>query len=128
MNAPIKLKTKDLKSTRLQLLESQGFVCAICSLPCTEDQAVLDHNHAIGHVRAVLHRGCNAAEGKVINTLRRYGIKDTDTFLLGLLQYHKDHADNQTGLVHPAFKTPEEKLQARKVRAKKARLKAKLQK
>ena len=125
MDAPTKLKSTGIKKTRLQLLEQQDYKCAICGLECTIEQAVLDHNHREGYIRAVLHRGCNAIEGKLINALRRYGVKDEEGFLTGLIQYHRVHATNQTGLIHPAHFTPEEKVERRKVKAKRARLKAK---
>lgn len=126
MTNPIrKLKSKDVKSMRQAMLESQEFTCAICKLPCDEEQAVLDHDHKGGHVRAVLHRGCNAAEGKIMNTLRRYGIKDPHKFLRELMQYHELHATNQTGLIHPTHRTEEEKKELAKKRAKRKRTLAK---
>lgn len=120
-----KLKSKYVKETRLKLLESQGFTCAICKLPCTEEQAVLDHNHEHGYIRAVLHRGCNAFEGKILSMGKRMGIKDVPNFLIGMMEYHKTHATDQTGLIHPTHLTSEEKIEKRKAKAKKARIKAK---
>ena len=120
-NACTKLKAKDVSCTRLTLLEQQGYRCAICGVECTVEQAVLDHDHKKGHVRAVLHRGCNAVEGKIVNALRRYAIKDARAFLEGLVKYHEIHAENQTGLIHPVHKTPEEKLASAKAKAKKKR-------
>jgi hypothetical protein len=121
MTDPVKLKAKDVKSTRLALLEAQGWKCAICQLPCDEEKAVLDHCHKGGHVRAVLHRSCNAVEGKIINSLRRFGIKDADSFLRNLVEYHLFHSENRTGLIHPIHKTEEEKRELAKKRAKKKR-------
>ena len=118
---PVKLKGKDIKPTRTRLLEQQSFKCALCMLDCSEDQAVLDHNHQGGHVRAVLHRGCNATEGKIMNSMRRYGIKDPLQFLESMIKYQQHHAMNQTGLIHPTFKTPEEKIAATKKRVKRKR-------
>jgi hypothetical protein len=126
MNEPKKLKAKDVKTVRKALLEKQGFFCAICKLPCTEEQAVLDHDHTHGHVRAVLHRGCNAAEGKVMNTLRRYGIKAPEEFLRGLLAYHDLHSTNQSGYIHPAHRTEDEKKELAKKRARRRRTAIKL--
>jgi len=125
MTDPIKLKTTQVKKIRLELLEAQEFKCGICGHPCTEDQAVLDHDHKAGHVRAVLHRTCNAVEGKVVNAMRRYGITDPYAFLTGLVQYHQTHASNQTGLIHPAHFTAEEKIERRKAKAKREREKQK---
>lgn len=121
----MKLKSSLVKSTRLQLLEAQGYTCAICKLPCTEDQAVLDHNHEHGYVRAVLHRGCNAFEGKILSMAKRMGVKDVNNFLVGMMEYHQKHAVDQTGLIHPTHFTPEEKAERRKAKAKRARAKAK---
>lgn len=134
-NSPEKLKTKNLKDTRLALLKSQDFKCAICGLACSEDQAVMDHYHGQdiipgdgqgGYVRGVLHRGCNAVEGKIVNALKRYGIKDVKSYLSGLLAYHELHSTNVSGLIHPLHKTAEEKKELAKKRAqkKKAILKA----
>lgn len=125
MTNPLKLKGKDVKPTRQAMLESQGFTCAICKLPVEEDQAVLDHCHKGGHVRAVLHRSCNAAEGKIINAMKRYGIKNPTDFLRNLVEYHEYHAENRTGLIHPTHKTEEEKKELAKKRAKRKKLQKK---
>jgi hypothetical protein len=119
--SPQKLKGKDVKSVRLQLLEKQGFRCSLCEADCTEDQAVLDHDHGGGHIRSVLHRACNAAEGKIMNSMRRFGIKNPLVFLQNMIEYQRTHSTNQTGLIHPTFRTPEEKALRIKVRAKKKR-------
>ncbi len=100
------------------MLESQGFTCAICHLPCDEEKAVLDHCHKGGHIRAVLHRGCNAVEGKIVNAMKRYGVKNPIDFLRNLAEYHVYHAENRTGLIHPTHKTEEEKKELAKKRAK----------
>lgn len=124
-SSPQKLKSKDVSNIRLKLLEAQGFRCAICNQEILEDQAVLDHNHKDGHVRAVLHRTCNAVEGKIVNAMRRYGIKNPREYLEGLVKYHDFHETNQTGLIHPTHRTPEEKAARVKARAKKKREAAK---
>lgn len=127
----VKLKGKDVKSTRVSLLEKQGYRCSLCERECTEEQAVLDHDHKGGHIRSVLHRACNAAEGKIMNSMRRFGIPNPIQFLENMIEYQRTHATNQTGLIHPLHKTPEEKVEAVKARAKKKRVaikKAKLPK
>lgn len=115
---PTKLKSKDIKPTRDRLLQQQGYLCALCKLPCSDDQAVLDHDHTGGHVRSVLHRSCNAVEGKLIGAMRRFGIKNPDDFLLEVVNYHTKHSTNITGLIHPAHKTQEEKKELAKKRRK----------
>lgn len=121
MISSTKLKGKEVAGTRKMLLEQQGFKCTLCEQDCSEEQAVLDHDHGAGHIRSVLHRGCNAAEGKIMNSMRRYGIKNPLTFLANMLKYQETHATNQTGLIHPLHKTPEEKIAAIKARAKRKR-------
>jgi len=118
-----KLKRTEIKEVRDRLLLEQNGLCCICGEVCTPEQAVLDHDHASdrGYVRAVLHRTCNAVEGKIVNACKRYGIKDVHTFLTGLIQYHVFHAENRTGLIHPVHKTPEQKKERTKKRAKKKR-------
>jgi hypothetical protein len=121
---PTKLKSTGVKELRLKLLEEQGFICGICGNPCSEEEAVLDHTHVHGYIRAVLHRTCNAVEGKVVNAMRRFGVKDPYAFLTGLVKYHEKHATDQTGIIHPSHFTPEEKIERAKARAKRKRLKA----
>lgn len=119
---PIKLKAKDIKPTRLSLLEKQNFKCTLCMKQCDDEQAVLDHCHTGGHIRSTLHRSCNAAEGKIMNSMRRFGIKNPLEFLENMIEYQKTHKTNQTNLIHPTHKTPEEKIAATKARAKKKRI------
>lgn len=122
-----KLKTTEVASTRAALLEQQGGKCALCGLTCTDSEAVLDHDHATGLIRAVLHRGCNAMLGKVENNHKRYGIKHLGAFLNGANRYMQFHAFDRTGLLHPTHKTPEEKRLARNAKARKTRATKKAQ-
>lgn len=109
------------------MLESQGFTCAICHLPCDEEKAVLDHCHKGGHIRAVLHRSCNSLLGKLENNAPRYGMTKEQliAFVNGAAEYLSTHQENQTGLIHPTFFTAEEKVERRKARAKNQREKQK---
>lgn len=127
MTDPVKLKSKDVKPTRLALLEAQGWKCAVCQLPCDEEKAVLDHCHKGGHVRAVLHRSCNSLLGKCENNAPRYGmpLEQLIAFLQGAGQYIDLHRENNTGLIHPTHFTAEEKIERRKAKAKREREKQK---
>jgi hypothetical protein len=82
---------------------------------------VLDHDHATGAVRAVLHRTCNTLLGKVENAYRRFGVKDLSAFAQGLVPYMQHHAVNRTGLLHPSHRTDDEKRARRNAMARKAR-------
>lgn len=121
-----KLKASEVAAYRNLKLQDQGGRCAMCSYPCSTEQAVLDHDHETGAVRGVAHRGCNAVEGKIVNSYRRYGVPCLPAFLNGLARYHQKHLTNITGLLHPTHKTDDEKRLARNEKARKARaLKAK---
>lgn len=122
-----KLKSKEVKTTRAVLLAQQHGLCAICGLPVAVEDAVLDHCHKGGHVRAVLHRGCNALLGRIENNAPRHGIKIEQLikFLHGAAEYIDFHQENRTSFIHPTHFTPEEKIERRKAKAKKTREAAK---
>lgn len=45
-----------------KMFEEQGGICAICSLPPTEDKRLaVDHSHSTGKVRGLLCSSCNSA-------------------------------------------------------------------
>lgn len=116
-----KLKTTEVTATRESLLEKQGKKCEVCQLPCTTSEAVLDHEHTTGSIRATLHRSCNALLGKIENNFKRYGVKNLAAFLHGVPAYLQRHETDQHGLLHPTHKTPDEKRVARNAKARKAR-------
>lgn len=122
---PRKLKAREVAEVRTQLRASQGNRCAICSLPfkaLAPMDAVLDHDHATGAVRAVLHRGCNSLLGKLENGAGRYGVSDhLVQFCHGLGPYIRKHEVDNTGLIYPTHKTADEKRLLRNSRARKAR-------
>lgn len=97
------LKTSEIKEVKAQILESQGFRCAICGKPLTLEESVLDHQHKMrksdengpdgnGLVRGALCQGCNLAEGKITNALFRFlqirTTKDRILFLQKLIEYY----------------------------------------
>lgn len=116
-----KLKTTEVAAYRAIKLAEQDGKCALCKLPCSYPQAVLDHDHSTGAVRGVLHRGCNALLGKVENNHRRYGVVSLAAFCAGVAGYIMKHITNITGTLHPTFKTDEEKRLARNAKARKTR-------
>lgn len=118
----MKLKHKDIKATREAMHAAQGHRCAVCGLDCTSEEAVLDHSHAHGGIRGVLHRGCNSLLGKLENNAPRYGVtqEQLNGFLMGAAQYLADNKELKHAL-HPTFKTAEEKQEARRARAKRRR-------
>lgn len=121
-----KLKQREIKGVRDDILQDQGHRCAICTTELTNDAAVLDHDHTTGAIRGVLCRNCNGIEGKVHNLARRAKRRWTAAWwLVRLLKYWETHEVAQTGLMHPLHKTAEDKrLRANKL-ARERRAKAK---
>jgi len=114
-----------LKPVRLKLKKTQQGKCPLCGLPLGDD-IVLDHDHASGDVRAVLHRWCNAVLGKVENWSQRTGRGVAPlTFLANTLSYLQYHAAHPSGLKYPTYRTDDEKRERRNARARAARRKAK---
>lgn len=105
----MRIKTTEVTGVRLQLLAKQEYRCALCKLPCGQDNAVLDHDHGTGAIRATLHRSCNALLGKVENNFKRYGVQNLAAFCQGLAPYLQAHMTNVTGLLHPTYRTEDEK-------------------
>ena len=96
------LKTRELKPYRLQLLEEQNYICPLCELELLPEDAALDHCHVTGHVRQVLHRSCNSAEGKILHWAgQRSKGDDPVEFVGNLLGYwQEDYTDNPNHPTH----------------------------
>lgn len=115
------------------LKEVQGGVCPLCRKvidTSIKGEGVIDHDHDTGEIRGVLHRSCNAAEGKIANAAARWGAKsskyeDITPFLERVVLYLKAEG---TGFMYAMHKTPDEKKDARnaKLREQRAAVKAKL--
>lgn len=116
-----RLKTTQVASVRNSMLAQQGGRCALCQLPCSATEAVLDHDHSTGAVRSTLHRGCNALLGKIENNYKRYGVRSVAAFCQGVAGYLQRHVTNQTGMLHPSHRTDDEKRLARNAAARKKR-------
>lgn len=116
-----RLKTTQVATVREELRKAQQGTCALCRMPCGPDEAVLDHDHSTGAIRATLHRGCNALLGKIENNHKRYGVRHLGAFCSGVAGYLQAHITNRTGLFHPSHKSEEEKRLARNAKARKAR-------
>ena len=96
------IRTKDIAQVRADLLTQQGGLCALCGEVIEPGKAVLDHDHRSGQIRGVLHRGCNALEGQIVNALPRNLI--TPARLAEIFsrwaQYHQDLKP----MLHPRHK------------------------
>lgn len=114
-----RLKTTEVKKFREDLLQKQNNLCKLCNREVDPKDAVLDHNHATGEVRGVLHRGCNAFEGKITNNLLRNKI--TQGMLVNIFLRYFDYVVSGVGVLHHTHRTPEEKKALQAKRRKNAR-------
>lgn len=117
---------------------AQGGLCGICSTPINftvqgrQSDYCVDHDHETGEIRGVLHRSCNAAEGKVANAAGCWGAKSMSfaarvAWLKQLIQYLEKPG---TGVMYPGHKSADEqeqiKKQKRRVASAASRARAKL--
>jgi hypothetical protein len=121
----MRLKTTEVKPYREEHLRDQDYCCALCG-ELIFDDAVLDHDHRSGYIRGVLHRGCNALLGKIENSMAMNRI--TPARLTAILTNYNTYVSQHHAVLHPSYKTAEERKQRAKVRAQRRRAKLKLEK
>lgn len=117
----MKAKPKDIKPLREQFLIEQHGLCALCHEPVMPEDAVLDHCHKTGYIRSVLHRGCNAFIGHIENNQARNKI--TANRLSQILANFQSYVQSHKSILHPTHRTPEEKKERAKKRARARRAK-----
>lgn len=138
-NKPLtRLARSQVKSITMALLQRQNWKCPLCDSKINvavqghKSDYCLDHNHETGEVRAVLHRSCNSAEGKILNAAGRWGAKSVTyaaviPYLETLLNYWKTHDGKGTGMMYPDHKTPEQKRDALNKKRREANAKKRMQ-
>ena len=122
----VKLARSGMRSYVAKLLKEQGGLCPLCGKEIDlsiKGEGVLDHDHDTGRIRGVLHRSCNAAEGKIANAASRWGAKsaaytDIIAYLERMVLYLKQP---QKQVVYPTHRTPDEKRDARLAKAREQR-------
>ena len=86
--------------TEMNLLRNQQELCELCELPATKtDPFVVDHQHwGDGHIRGVLHKSCNGAEGKIKFALKHiHCAADWKVVINNLV----DYLAKNRGLIYP---------------------------
>lgn len=123
MNTITKLKHKEIKDFREQQLIKQNYLCALCGEPLSIEEAVLDHCHKTGVLRGVIHRGDNILLGKIENNMprTRVSMDRLANISKNLVKYLTDKPISE--MLHPTHKTPEERRELSKKRAKARRQK-----
>ena len=126
-----KIPRSMMRSWMLRHLQTvQGGLCPLCRKPIDttiKGEGVIDHDHDTGEIRGVLHRSCNAAEGKASNAIGQWGAKskaysDIVEYMESLVTYLKKPG---TGFMYAMHKTPDEKKDLKNKRAREARAAAK---
>lgn len=127
----VKVPRTALRSFMLRHLKTvQNGLCPLCGKPIDitiKGEGVTDHDHDTGQIRGILHRSCNAAEGKISNAAARWGAKsskyeDIIPYLEATVAYLKQPA---TQFIYPMHKTADEKKDDRNRKAREARAAAK---
>ena len=140
-----KLKRSELAPLREKLIEKQGGKCAVCFCNLAEGtyshkkrkvvlkhSPCVDHDHDTGQIRGVLCRACNLLEGHIINCVKQWhrhvSVEDTAAMtelLYAMANYYSWHRVDHLDLIHPNFKTEEEKRVLKNKRARDKRAKSK---
>lgn len=113
-----RIAKSEIKEVTAELMKKQGNKCPICGtslLPSKAADRVLDHDHEKGWVRAVLHRGCNGAEGKVRNVMSTWGRSGFSELQLiaalrNLANFWETNLSPQTDYIHPTYLTGPERM------------------
>lgn len=122
----VKLARSAMRSYAHKMLRDQGGVCPLCGKPidlAIKGEGVIDHDHDTGLIRGLLHRSCNAAEGKISNAAARWGAKSSQyTAIIAYLEQVVSYLKKEPyPLIYPMHKTPDEKRDARNQAAREAR-------
>jgi len=131
MEAARKIPRSMMRSWAARHLKvEQNGLCPLCGKEIdlrVKGEGVIDHDHDTGRIRGVLHRSCNAAEGKIANAAARWGAKsskysDIITYLESVVTYLKQEPTN---FIYAMHKTEDEKRDMRNAKAREARARAK---
>jgi len=122
----VKLARSMMRSYAHKMLKEQDGLCPLCGKPIDlgiKGEGVIDHDHDTGRIRGLLHRSCNAAEGKISNAAARWGAKSSSyaaiiPYLENLVAYLRKQPRN---VIYPMHKTADEKKDDRNKRARDAR-------
>jgi hypothetical protein len=109
-----KLARSTMPSFKVRRLKEQGGLCPLCKNTIDlriKGEGVIDHDHDTGEIRGILHRSCNAAEGKVANAAGRWGAGGMGydkiiPWLRNMLEYLESPG---TGLMYHTHLTEDEK-------------------
>lgn len=127
----VRITQKMVPIVRAKMLKNQGGMCPLCRVDLMQKDspdAVLDHCHATGLLRAVLCRNCNGnAEGRIMGyALRCSRGEDPVEFVQRLVDYWRSHNPPTSNLLHYLHKTEAEKRETKNKKARVTRARAKV--
>src|SRR5574337_146680 len=126
-----KIPRSMMTSWKLRYIQQeQGGICPISLREFKREDAkdwCIDHDHLTGEIRGVLYRSANAVEGKVKNSVARWGGTGEDyskiiPYLKRIIAYLEQPG---TGYMYALHKTDDEKRDDRNRKAREARAAAK---
>ena len=108
-----RLSRNDIPRVRTEFAKKQNQRCGLCGKRVRVNDRALDHDHASGYIRSVLHRDCNIILGKVENFVSRYGKRlvsegRLQAALGRIVEYME--TDWSVNPLHPSHKTAQDKL------------------
>lgn len=126
----VKLARTAMRSFAARMLQEQGGVCPLCKLPIdlkVKGEGVIDHDHDTGRIRGILHRSCNAAEGKISNAAARWGCKSgAYPAIIAYLEATAEYLRRDPSIyIYPMHKTADEKRDDKNKKLREARAAAK---
>lgn len=113
-----KLKQSEIAAWRAQQRLDQNGICPISGWGLDATGIAADHCHKTGMMRATLPTWVNAQLGRIENAANRVGGGTyAPDFLRKCADYIEYHSRHPSFVLHPTFKTPDEKKEAAKKRA-----------
>lgn len=109
-----KLTRSQMNTWKLKRIKQLGS-CPLCNKPFTvaaSKDVVTDHDHYNGHIRDILCRGCNGAEGRVANSVGRWAGTGMDySKIIPWLRRMCDYLEKEpTDYIYPTHLSEEEKV------------------
>ena len=117
----IKIKQSEIKTYREQYWKENNGICPVCRHPVELKDAVLDHRHSDGYIRNTIHRFCNTFISHIENNQKRNKISPSQ--LTNILANFETYVRTHKPVLHPTHRTPEEKIERAKKRARARRKK-----
>ena len=112
----MKMTRGDRPKVIKELMVKQNGLCPICGKDLTRvatSNLAVDHDHTTGVIRALIHKGCNGLEGKLLRLLRTWGKAkgqhEAIEILKRVIRFWELHSTPQTDIIYYNHKTAAEK-------------------